>query len=177
MVSTPRVLVCGGRRYGEELDLAGRPRPHWRAERSALVAALERLHPSVIITGRCVTRDGQPQGADRIAGEHAHEHGIDLVEYPALWTAHGRGAGQRRNAFMLEDSRPDVVVAATGGQGTENTKRLARAAGVHLLEVGLDKHPTECPTCKALRSTVNEARGCCAQTTIPAVCEAGIRKV
>jgi hypothetical protein len=36
---------------------------------------------------------------------------------------------------MLEQGRPDLVVAFPGGNGTHHMKRIARAAGIEVLEV------------------------------------------
>ena len=35
---------------------------------------------------------------------------------------------------MLEEGKPDLVVAFPGGRGTENMKKLAREAGVEVIE-------------------------------------------
>ena len=102
-----RVLVCGGRTFD-----------NWEA----VHRELHGIGPSVIITG------GAP-GADRLAEKWANHNGIPLVVYPALWSR-GRKAGPERNAFMLHDSQPDIVVAFPGGRGTADMVARARKAGL-----------------------------------------------
>jgi hypothetical protein len=107
-----RVLVCGGR------DFDG-----W----ASVHKTLSEIGPSVIIQG------GAP-GADRLAAKWADVNGVPLVTYPALWKQ-GKKAGPIRNAFMLKDSRPDLVVKFPGGSGTANMALLAAQAGVKVREV------------------------------------------
>lgn len=102
-----RVLVCGGRTFD-----------NWKA----VHRELHGIGPSVVITG------GAP-GADQLAGKWADKNGVPLVVYPALWSR-GRKAGPERNAFMLKDSRPDIVVAFPGGRGTQDMVDRARKAGL-----------------------------------------------
>lgn len=110
-----RVLVCGGRNYHN---------------RAALRAYLSNLGPqkvSLIITGAA-------PGADKLATEWAAECGIQFREFPANWKAHGRAAGPIRNQRMLDEGRPDLVVAFPGGRGTADMIRRAKAAGVMVEE-------------------------------------------
>lgn len=102
-----RVLVCGGRSFDG-----------W----SAVHRTLSEIKPSVVIQGGA-------SGADQLAAKWADVNGVPLVTYPALWKQ-GKKAGPIRNAFMLQDGRPDVVIAFPGGHGTEDMIRKAEAAGV-----------------------------------------------
>lgn len=104
-----RVLVCGGRSYED-----------W----NAVSKALKEASPTVLIQG------GAP-GADRLAQKWAEHNGVPVVTYPANWNA-GKKGGPMRNAFMLTDSRPDMVVAFPGGAGTADMIRRAEAAGLPL---------------------------------------------
>ena len=79
--------------------------------------------------------EGDARGADRLAGQLARRRGWRLERYPADWTRDGRAAGFRRNARMLREGRPDLVVAFTVGpladsRGTADMVGRARAAGV-----------------------------------------------
>lgn len=103
-----RVLVCGGRDFRD-----------WQA----VHAALDDLGPTVLI-------EGGAAGADRLARCWAVEHGVPVVTYAADWQAHGRSAGPRRNQFMLEDGKPDLVLAFPGGSGTADMCRRAKRAGI-----------------------------------------------
>ena len=102
-----RVLVCGGRDFDQ-----------W----SKVHRLLTEAKPSVIINGAA-------PGADRLASKWADINGVPLVEYPALWKQ-GKKAGPQRNAFMLADSRPDIVIAFPGGAGTNDMISKAEAAGI-----------------------------------------------
>lgn len=102
-----RVLVCGGRSFET-----------W----GVVQKALAEVKPSVVIQG------GAP-GADRLAAKWADVNHVPLVTYPALWHQ-GKKGGPVRNAFMLQDSRPDIVVAFPGGAGTRDMIAKAEAAGI-----------------------------------------------
>lgn len=112
-----RVLVCGGRDFNfpgsvyRALDI-------FRAER-----------------GIALVIHGAARGADRLAGEWAAERGVPVVEYPADWAAHGRAAGPKRNQRMIDEGKPDFVVAFPGGAGTADMVRRAKAAGIPVWEV------------------------------------------
>lgn len=62
------------------------------------------VRPDVII-------EGDAKGADRLAGEVAIEMGISLLKFPAEWKKYGRSAGPIRNQLMLNEGKPDFVVA------------------------------------------------------------------
>lgn len=114
---TGRVLVCGGRDF---------------ADARLMAAELARLHWLRGIT--CVIH-GAAKGADRLAADWATGMGISTEAYPADWNAYGRRAGPLRNARMLVEGRPDLVVGFPGGRGTADMLRRAREAGVEVIEV------------------------------------------
>lgn len=112
-----RVLVTGGRNYQD-----------WKR----VFDELEKLAPSSIVHGAAT-------GADTLAGTYAKLNEIPVREYPAKWYRNGvfdRSAGPRRNVWMLKDSKPDMVLAFPGGDGTANMVALAKACGVKVVEVG-----------------------------------------
>ena len=101
------VLVCGGRKFNG-----------W----TAMQRALDRIRPDVIIHGAAA-------GADSMAGRYAQENGIECQEFPAEWERYGRSAGYRRNQEMLDEGKPDLVVAFPGGPGTQNMVKISRHQG------------------------------------------------
>ncbi len=114
-----RLLVCGSRTWTD--------RPRLRQVLDQVVSD----HSD----GQVTVIEGDARGADRLAGQLAHQRGWRLERYPADWTHQGRAAGFRRNARMLRQGRPDLVVAFTVGplqesRGTADMVRRARAAGV-----------------------------------------------
>jgi hypothetical protein len=111
------VLVCGGRDY---------------ADVGALNEALDALHRERAVT---LLIHGAARGADSLAAAWARSRGIPTLAFPANWKKDGKAAGFVRNARMLRDGRPDLVVAFPGGKGTAHMVRLARDAGVPVLEI------------------------------------------
>jgi hypothetical protein len=77
---------------------------------------------------------GDAPGADRLAAAWAKDTGLaefgELLAFPADWEKHGNAAGPIRNQQMLDEGKPDMVIAFPGGIGTANMVRLARKAGV-----------------------------------------------
>jgi hypothetical protein len=64
---------------------------------------------------------GGARGVDQIAAEHARSRGMEVIEIPADWKKHGRGAGFKRNGDIVK--RSDSVAAFWNGEsrGTLDT--------------------------------------------------------
>jgi hypothetical protein len=77
--------------------------------------------------------EGGAKGADRMAGYWARRNRIHLNIVHAEWNTHGNSAGIRRNIRMLEEGKPDLVVAFPGGRGTAHMVSIARKAGVEVI--------------------------------------------
>jgi hypothetical protein len=75
---------------------------------------------------------GGARGADDIADTIALELGFDVGVFVADWRRHGRSAGVRRSLAMLDDERPDLVLAFWDGRskGTAHTINAARERGI-----------------------------------------------
>ena len=121
MIHRPRpvVLVCGGRDYDD---------------RGRLYNVLDRLN--YLYRGFLCVIHGAARGADTLAAEWAEASGIPTLPFPILpedWEAHGRLAGPIRNAPMIREGKPDVVIAFPGGPGTRNMRRQAHAHGIVVL--------------------------------------------
>jgi hypothetical protein len=112
-----RVLVCGGRDF---------------CDRDRLAATLDRLHQE---RGFALVIAGGARGADTLAEEWATARGIACDVYRADWVLLGRKAGPIRNSRMLTEGKPQVVVAFPGGRGTAHMTRIAREAGVEVVEI------------------------------------------
>jgi hypothetical protein len=123
-----RVLVCGGRDFVDR-DMLFR----------TLDTETPRTEPDAygndmplnvtIIHGDC------PTGADLFADDWAAVNWCSVEGYPADWQMHGRAAGPIRNQRMLDEGKPDLVIAFPGGRGTADMVRRAMRAGVKILEV------------------------------------------
>ena len=77
---------------------------------------------------------GDAKGADAACLEWALHNGVTVTRVRADWGLHGRGAGPRRNQFMV-DQAPlgTVVVAFPGGRGTADCVRRAETAGFQVV--------------------------------------------
>lgn len=111
-----RLLVCGGRDY---LDWV------------FLCETLNRYKDQVE-----VVIHGGARGADSMAGAWAENNKIPQLCYLADWKTHGLKAGPIRNKQMLDEGKPDLVLAFPGGSGTNNMVAQARKAGVRVVNVG-----------------------------------------
>lgn len=112
-----RVLVCGGRDY---------------QDREHVFATLDAIHAKTPVS--CIIQ-GRAPGGDALAGSWAVSRLISCHVFAAEWQKHGRAAGPIRNKRMLEEGRPDLIVAFPGGTGTADMVRQARRAGVRVVAV------------------------------------------
>lgn len=111
-----RILVCGGRDYNDSKKV-----------HDTLFPYLD-FGTSII--------EGGARGADKLAADFARHYGVFHLQYPADWKKHGKAAGFIRNQQMLDEGKPDLVIAFPGGAGTGDMIRRARKAGVEVIEVG-----------------------------------------
>jgi hypothetical protein len=84
------VLICGDR--------------NWRGK------AIIKKVLAVFDKGVTIIHGGAP-GADSIADNVAHDLGLKVREFKAEWDRYGRGAGPKRNQRMLDEGKPDCVIA------------------------------------------------------------------
>lgn len=112
---TKRILVTGSR--------------DWRDGGPIYDAILEEAGPedeAVVVHGAC------PTGVDYIAGDAARLFdGMTEERHPADWNKHGKSAGFRRNAKMVE-LEADVCLAfiRNDSRGATHTADLAEKAGI-----------------------------------------------
>ncbi|MDR5172979.1 DUF2493 domain-containing protein [Methylobacillus flagellatus] len=112
-----RVLVCGGREF---------------SDREMCDRTLYQLHIETPIT---LLIEGGARGADSFAWSWAQSRNLQTKSFPADWNKHGKAAGPIRNQRMLDEGRPDLVLAFPGGRGTADMIRRAEAAGVKVVRV------------------------------------------
>lgn len=113
-----RVLVCGGRDYFDQARLFA-VLDHYRTEADGFAVLIHGCAP----------------GADRSAGEWAKSRGVSILEFSAEWDLHGRAAGHIRNAQMIAEGKPTLVIAFPGGRGTRNMMTQARDSRIPVLEI------------------------------------------
>lgn len=114
-----RVIVCGSRDWTNRLAFDVVLYGLWgsRATRDL-----------TLIHGAC------PTGADALVDEWAGTK-VPVERFPAEWEKRGRIAGPLRNQQMLDEGKPDLVVAFVNkpldeSRGTADMVRRARKAGV-----------------------------------------------
>jgi hypothetical protein len=112
-----RVLVCGGRDY---------------TNKELLYRKLDEAHEFSSIV--CII-SGMAPGADTLAAEWAKERGIELAPFPADWSKYSRAAGPIRNAKMLVEGKPDVVMAFPGDKGTKDMIKRATKAKIPVVQI------------------------------------------
>lgn len=116
-----RILVCGGRQYNN-LKLVFETLEVLRAQDAA------KGNKTVIIQGGA-------SGADALAKRYAELRFVECITEPAQWGEHGRSAGPIRNQKMLDDHKPDLVIAFPGGRGTFDMTSRATRAGIEVRHV------------------------------------------
>lgn len=115
-----RLLICGGRDWN-------------RSDTTFQLLDQYRLSNPI-----SVVIHGAARGADTLAHEWAQSRGIPVMPFPVTsqeWQTIGRSAGHVRNQRMLDQGKPDVVIAFPGGNGTRSMKQKARAARVPVVEM------------------------------------------
>ncbi len=101
-------------------------------DRAWLFRELDALRSSRGVT---LLISGCARGADTLTIEWAEAGGIEVARFPADWSTHGRAAGPIRNQQMLDEGKPELVVAFPGGRGTADMVRRARAAGIEVISM------------------------------------------
>lgn len=110
------MLVCGGRDY---------------VDGAAVFRALDRAHAKRPIT---LLIHGAARGADTLAEKWARDRQIPYVGVPAEWTRLRKAAGPIRNQRMLDEWKPEGVIAFPGNDGTSDMKERADKAGIKIWE-------------------------------------------
>lgn len=76
--------------------------------------------------------EGEADGVDMMARVAAEQLGIEVLKFPANWKLHGKAAGPIRNQQMLDEGKPDLVMAfhddIEHSKGTRDMIRRARKA-------------------------------------------------
>ena len=80
---------------------------------------------------------GGAEGADLLADQWGVVNWLEIEEYKADWDKYGKAAGMIRNRQMLEEGKPDLVVAfpTKNSIGTWGMIKIAREAGVETIVI------------------------------------------
>ena len=118
-----RILVCGGRDFSNATLMKETLKEYFK-------------EPSDVLIHGCA------KGADQLSESIVYEISPDLStipsiqRYPADWKKYGKVAGAIRNKQMLDEGKPDCIIAFSGGAGTANMIEQARIAGVPVIIAG-----------------------------------------
>jgi hypothetical protein len=113
-----RILVCGDRTWKD-----------YAAIYNCLceLQLVDQDTPLVVI-------EGEAPGADSLAAQAAREQSMEVLAFPADWTAYGRAAGPIRNKQMLDEGKPTEVHAfhdsISTSKGTLNMLKQALKRGI-----------------------------------------------
>lgn len=111
-----KVLVCGDRNWTNKKLI------------SEIISILFQKFGELIII------QGEANGADTLGKSIALENNYQCLGFPAKWNLYGRSAGPIRNTQMLEEGKPDLIIAfhnnITASKGTFNM--LLQAAKYHV---------------------------------------------
>ncbi len=110
-----RVLICGGRDFNNF---------------AYVKKVMDEIHAKTPVD---LVISGKARGADALGEQWAKEKNIPVDPYPANWNDHGKAAGPIRNQQMLNEGKPDLVVAFPGGNGTRDMINRAKKANVRVL--------------------------------------------
>lgn len=94
--------------------------------KSALDVISELNEITVIISGGA-------KGADSLGERYARENSIEFVLFAADWNKHGKAAGPIRNKQLIEEGKPQLVVAFDPGKGTMNTVGHAERNNIEVI--------------------------------------------
>ena len=107
-----RILCCGDRYYKQEHVIYSRLSQY-------------RGTDTVIIHGNA-------NGADRLSALVACNLGLSIISFPAKWKLYGRAAGPIRNQQMIDEGKPDLVIAFHDNiESSKGTKDMLNRAKKH----------------------------------------------
>lgn len=111
-----RVLVCGGRAYHDLTTVF------------EVLDTLDKEYKFSVLISGCAS------GADLCGLLWANKNKVEVLTFPAKWKQYGDAAGPIRNQLMLDEGKPDLVVAFPGDKGTRDMTTRAKLAGVKVLK-------------------------------------------
>lgn len=111
-----RLLICGGRHFDDATLVEGE---------------LSKQHSKTPIS---VMIHGGLPGIGFPAEAWARRNNVHVIRYPANFSL-GKNGDFTRDLFMLDDSRPDVVLMFPGGRRTSDILVEARVRKIFVVEV------------------------------------------
>ncbi|TPG59992.1 DUF4326 domain-containing protein [Ewingella americana] len=114
-LSQVKLLVSGGRDYNNKPQV-------W--------SVLDQIHQTI---GISKIIEGGAKGLDTQVAIYGYTKCIYVHTANADWDKYGKGAGSIRNQEMLDEYRPDVLLAFSGNRGTSDMVRRAVKHGIPIL--------------------------------------------
>lgn len=108
-----RVLVCGGRNY-DDLGAVWGQLDAWHALQGPIAVVIH----------------GGARGADMLGEKWAISNNVRHMSFKPDWDQFGPAAGPIRNKRMLDEGKPDLVLAFPGGRGTADMVWQSKERGV-----------------------------------------------
>ena len=119
-------LICGSRKW-PETDAE-------RVEEMLNYLDQEMLFMTIVVGGA--------PGIDTIAEKWARKRNKTVKVFAANWNKYGKSAGPRRNQQMLDEGKPDIVIAfpdPKSSKGTQDMISKAERADLPLIIVDKDE--------------------------------------
>lgn len=147
-----RILVCGGRDFSK---IPSRDSRFYQDKVKEYQFVMNVLHGVVCNCSKNWNPDdnwlptditiisGAAKGVDTTAIDYSVVNYTQLLTFPADWETHGKRAGYLRNKRMLEEGKPDLVVAFPGGKGTAMMVDIAEKAGVTVFRIAYPPQEVE----------------------------------
>lgn len=140
-----KVLVCGGRDFG---NVPPKQSPQYKKAHREYLFVWNTLISfcqekgilnddpyDIPDANKIEIIEGGAVGADRAAHQWAIHNYINVKTFEANWKEFGAAAGPIRNARMLDEGKPDIIIAFPGGRGTANMVKQARERGIEVREI------------------------------------------
>jgi hypothetical protein len=116
MGKTIRLLVSGGREYGDKKEVC-----------RVLNTYLKRVDNN---RNNLLVIQGGATGADGMAERWALENGVPCITMKAPWPFYDKASGPIRNGWMIKFAEPTHVYLFPGGKGTNDMRKKAIRAGL-----------------------------------------------
>lgn len=140
-----RILVCGDRHWGKKLWGISEDDTKWVFDQSQIDFLREKLDALNLENSFTVLIEGEAKGADTYGRLWAERSGVPVEAYPAEWNRYHHAAGPIRNKQMLEEGKPDLVVAfhndIESSKGTKSMISLAKKYKIPYIIFAQDKDP------------------------------------
>lgn len=143
-----RILVCGGRDFGHvvrtkantddeppEVQVKLLEYKYIQEELNKIINKVSIFYDPANnwLPFDIVIIHGGARGADSAASDFADVSYCQQQCFPADWKKYGTRAGYIRNQQMLDEGKPDFVVAFPGGPGTAMMVKIAEQAGIKVI--------------------------------------------